>query len=112
MGHWVDRGQERNVESLKTGEILEMFSHFVRNRKRIVQHVVESTKADHGDFELWYLWSFGLLFPGNFHLQLLPRVLLLGGTRYLHALAHRIVVEVDSPRGWDIAAHVKTESLG
>ena len=46
------------------------------------------------------------------HLQLLPGVLLLGGPRYLHALAHGIVVEVDTTRSRAIAAKVKTESLG
>ena len=46
------------------------------------------------------------------HLQLLPGVLLLGGPRNLHALAHRIVIEVDSPRSWAISANVKTEPLG
>ena len=46
------------------------------------------------------------------HLQLLPGVLLLGGPRDLHALAHGIVVKVDSPRSRAVTAYVKTESLG
>ena len=46
------------------------------------------------------------------HLQLLPGVLLLGRPRNLHALAHGIVVEVNSPRSLAIATYIKAKSLG